>query len=359
MPFKGDMRLGGRHSNVASLNGTASDFVSVPALGTVLSGPTDTSRYVNDFLGTPFYMPYSTTVYADGLGGQNSVETWGLQYLPAGWVTATSQNPLYISWGPYVLQGDSTVTISGTWNYAMENLKHIEDGTGINYTSVVSTTYAESNGYIIDSNTYGTGADRYRVVFYSSGPLASISDYSLEPIYGTTLGFGSVDVTYTAPCQSFVIGSQSVTLTANGYGGSFNINAGTAWNPASYLGYCGNQNDGYQFYHHDGNGTVTQGNAPNGFTLSESPSSSSFQWSAPDGSSGSFTYEYCNWTVVADGNGGSYGSGGCSNASNGEVIASGSYVTGSTMDENGNTTDTYGSYQLVYNGGGGYNTNTY
>jgi hypothetical protein len=78
MPFKGDRRLGGPHRNEATLNGTSSDFDSVLAAGTVISGPTDTSRNALDAVGNLFYMPYSTTVYADGLGGQNSIETWGL-----------------------------------------------------------------------------------------------------------------------------------------------------------------------------------------------------------------------------------------------------------------------------------------
>ena len=214
MPFKGDMRLGGRHSNVASLNGTASDFVSVPAYGTVLSGPTDTSRNENDFLGTPFYMPYSTTVYADGLGGQTSVETWGLQYYPAGWVTATSQNLLFLSWGPYTLAGDNSVTLNGTWNYAVENINHIEDGTGINYTAVVNTVIDEANGFIISSSDMGTGADRWRVVFDGQAS-ATIVDFSTYPAYGTVVGAYSNDLLYNAPCQNFVIGTENGNLLSD------------------------------------------------------------------------------------------------------------------------------------------------
>ena len=339
MPFKGDMRLGGRHSNVASLNGTASDFVSVPAYGTVLSGPTDTSRFENDFLGTQFYMPYSTTVYANGLGGQTSVETWGLQYYPAGWVTATSQNPLYVSWGPEELDGYSNTVLSGTWNYAMENLNHIEDGTGINYTAVVSTVVAESNGYIIASSQMGTGADRWRVVFSASGGYnfsAVIQDFSMELMYGTYVSSGSNAVNYAAPCQNFQIGVQYTTQYADGYGGSYSVPSGGAtYDGASYLGHCGSQQNGWHFYHHDGSGNVTEGYAPSGFVLYSASSSSSFGWSAPDNTSGNYTYATNESTETASDNVGGISYGGSSwNAPNGQEIYAGSYTSG--QDESGN-----------------------
>ena len=368
MPFKGDRRLGGPHDNEAHLNGTSSDFDSVPAYGTVISGPTDTSRYVNDYLGTPFYMPYSTTVYANGTGGTYSVETWGLQYLPAGWVTSQTVVQLEVSWpttqlGGYLYGyadgGDPRTVDGNTVNVGYETFNNIEDGTGINYSASASQTFTYANGDTLASGQYGTGADRWRVTFNQFGITANFTDYTAYAVYGTITGYESGDITYSAPCQTFNIGTYSGPMLANGYGNSFSGGTSNTFNGASYLGACadtvGNWN---AWYYHDGNGNVTTGNAPAGFQLSSSTSESSFAWSAPDGSSGTYTYQTCTTTNTADGTGQSYEQTNCSGASSGDVIASGSYVTGQSTDENGNSYDVYSNYSLTYNGAGGYNTST-
>lgn len=126
MPFKGDMRLGGPHDNEANLNGTSSDFDGVLAAGTVVDGPIDTSRTEYDYVGNGFIMPYSTMVYADGLGGTYSVETWGLQYLPAGWVT----DEYVVDHTIYITEIDQNVTAG------YDTFRNIEDGTGINTASL-------------------------------------------------------------------------------------------------------------------------------------------------------------------------------------------------------------------------------
>ena len=359
MPFKGDRRLGGPHDNEASLNGTSSDFVSVPAYGTVLSGPTDTSRYVNDYLGTPFYMPYSTTVYADGLGGQTSVETWGLQYYPAGWVTTTSQEDLPVSWGPYTLAGDGTTTLTGYANYGYNTLNHIEDGTGINYTAVASTTVTMADGYVIASNTMGTGADRYRITFNATTLTADIADYSTFPVYGEITGYYSSPVNYAALCQTFQIGTENGVQYANGYGGSFNSSSGITYNSApEYLGHCGDQTNGWYFYHHVGNGNVNLGNAPAGFQLFYEYGESSLQWNAPDGTNGSFVYSTSESFQNADGNGGINYSGNYWTASDGQVITSGSYNSLSGNDEYGNPQYVTEYYSLTFvSAFNSYNTN--
>ena len=355
MPFKGDRRLGGPHDNEAHLNGTSSDFDSVPAYGTVISGPTDTSRYVNDYLGTPFYMPYSTTVYANGTGGTYSVETWGLQYFPAGYVTSQTIVQLDLTW-LYSL-ANSAHQPNGTINYGHDTFNNIEDGTGINYSALVSTTLNYTNGQIIQSDTFSTGADRYRVMFNATGPTTSLQDFTMYPEYGIINGYSSGNLTYVAPCQTFNIGTYSSPNLADGYGGESPGDATNNYYGATYLGHCGNQNPDWLFYYHDGAGNVSTGNAPAGFTLSESPSSSSFQWSAPDGTAGTFTYQNCNWATIADGNGGSYGSGGCADAYNGQMITNGSYSYQDGTDENGDPIYSTAYYSLSYNGAGGYNTN--
>jgi hypothetical protein len=261
MPFKGDMRLGGRHSNVATLNGTASEF-GVLAAGTVIS-VTDTSRYEYDGLGTAFYMPYSTTMYADGLGGQTSVETWGLQYYPAGW---------YI----------------GSYSY---------------------------------------------------------------------------DLVYTAPCQSFVFGVASGGLFAAG-DGVVNASGNTTYSPDPYLGYCGDQDEGWHFYYLDDvNGNPDQergvrtGPAPIGFVLYYQISYPSFEWSAHE-VTGTYVYAHREYkqTVIDNMNNVTAESRPIWEAPSGQQIYSGSYVWG--QDEYGN--DLHQNFTVNFTGqaaaseGGGF-----
>lgn len=359
MPFKGDRRLGGPHDNEASLNGTSSDFDSVPAYGTVLSGPTDTSRNVNDFLGTPFYMPYSTTVYADGLGGENPVETWGLQYYPAGWVTATSSTSQFVTWN-FATSGEG-LTTSGNLEWGFITEKHVEDGTGINYTAYLSTTCNFTDGQVLASDQVGTGADRYRVTFDLASKTATFHDFTIYPVYGTINGYSSGNLTHSAPCQTFNIGTYSTPNLADGYGSTFSGGSSNTYDSASYLGHCGDYANGWHFYYHDGGGTVTEGNAPAGFQLYYDSSSSSFAWSAPDGTSGTFTYATSENFQNADGSGGIIYNGNSWNATEGDVITSGTYLSGQTYDPSTDSyVDNYSPYNLTYiyqNGSHTYNTN--
>jgi len=242
MPFKGDMRLGGRHSNVASLNGTASDIVSVPAYGTVLSGPTDTSRYESDYIQNSFYMPYSTTVYADGLGGQNSVETWGLQYLPAGWITGNSytDNIVYV------------YPLSNSYSAGQDTHRQIEDGTGINYQGgVVGTEWQSYGTHIGNFDSYG---------YYWDG---NGGYYQGNPTNGWTWSYNnSSSFNWTSPNSAesgtFTYFWSACNYTANGMGGyeqSCGMGGYSNGQPVAngyYYTY-----EPYDYYDIDGNGPFT------------------------------------------------------------------------------------------------------
>lgn len=365
MPFKGDMRLGGRHSNVATLNGTASDLVSVPAAGTVLSGPTDTSRYVNDFLGTPFYIPYSTTVYADGLGGQNSVETWGLQYLPAGWVTTTSQDPQYLSWD-FVTEFDN-LTTSGTIQWGYNTLNHIEDGTGINYTSIALTTETIARGSVLASSDNGTGADRYRVVFNPDYAFsdALFQDFTMYPVLGTNLGGANSGHNYiTTPCSSIIAGGWgNPDAFADGYGSSYDDGSSYSnyddYPAGSFLEECNGE-----YLYSSGSGNYHTGFAPLGWPISTSYSYS-LHWQSPnfnyDNIEGDFNYSAGGCSGTADGYGGMNNpSCGGWNAALGDPITNGMYyyqVGTGNFDEN--NSEIMENHQVVwsytYNGDAGYN----
>jgi hypothetical protein len=364
MPFKGDLRLGGPHDNEASLNGTSSDFDGVPAAGTILSGPTDTSRYVADYLGNQYYMPYSTTVYADGLGGQNSVETWGLQYYPAGWVTSVTSTPINIEVyavlssgqviGPYSLQVGTSATY------------YTEDGTGINYPAYYDS-YSYSNGQHIDGVFDGyvgeTAVYRWQIQYQNGSAVLAI-DNLMHPAANQQVGGGQNDVTMTiGDCgNSYTWGYYSFTTYTDGTGGTYTSNGSTneTMSSGSYIGECNGQH-----YYYSGGGTSYTGYPPSGYTWSES-SSSSLTWYYPDTGSygGDWTYSSGGCTYTADGSGG-YSNQSCGgwSANQGDQIASGSYSSFSWdggYDEYGNQTGTYYTTDWIhrYNGSGGYYTDT-
>jgi hypothetical protein len=123
MPLKGYHRVGGPNATLTELGfgGHGTPSQQYPAAGTYLRTD-DTSRYENDYVGQPHWMPYSTDVYANGLGGEYGVENWQLQYLPAGWVTGIGEIDHYI----YVAEAGQNVLV-GT-----DTVYNTEDGTGIN-----------------------------------------------------------------------------------------------------------------------------------------------------------------------------------------------------------------------------------
>ena len=363
MPFKGDMRLGGPHDNEASLNGTSSDFAGVPAAGTILSGPTDTSRVESDYVGNQFLMPYSTTVYADGNGGQNSVETWGLQYLPAGWVTMSDVVSISIP-ASFTLWNGTTVGPSSTIVGSNQTL-HIEDGTGINYTST-STNYLYAEGDsitgLVDGYLGGNPVYRWQIQFQGGNAVLAI-DNTMHPTLGTYAGSSSSDAgTSWGTCGGFFIwGTNSESSYHDGQGGSYSEGSTSdSVNIGTYVGECNGE-----YFYYSGSGTYYTGYAPYG-TQSSSYSTSTLTWYSDTGSyGGEFTYASIGCTYIADGMGG-YSSQSCGSwsANYGDSITSGSYTSFSgdgTYDEwgneNGTTTNFYWTHR--YNGSGGYYTDTY
>lgn len=359
MPFKGDMRLGGPHDNERSLNGTSSDFESVPAYGTLLSGPSDTSRWEGDFVGNQFFMPYSTSVYANGLGGSYSVETWGLQYYPAGWVTGTTTSILDQSWA-FTAACDNTQSTSGSAPYLQENYRFVEDGTGINTQTLFDTTPLRTHGEVIASYNDGN-TDRWRVVWDAVNQSWAFEDFTCYPTYGTILNYVGGDLYATTDtCGDLVVGSYSGTEQADGYGASFQ-NVSNSYSPyGTYLGVCGTMPNWDAWYYSNGNGGMYTDYPPSGFELSNTSFGSSFTWNAPDGTSGSYTYANGYEIVTATGGGNTSTNSGGWSAQMYEVFQSGtySYDTGN-VDENNEPIYATGNYNLKYDGNGGYITETW
>lgn len=306
-----------------------------PAAGTVLS-VTDTSRYENDYAGQPFLMPYSTTVYADGSGGSYPTEVWGLQYQPAGWTTAIGYRNVTVS-----VEGNDYV---GGQDY----FYFIEDGTGINYEgATVGSEWREPNGTNIgqwgDYQYFHDGNGGY---YYNYNPP--------YPTYGTYLGSGGGDYTYTTPsCGTFITGTYSYTNYADGNGGSYSDSSSSYYSYGTFLSDC----NGYNYYADGSGGAYSI--AAYGTVLSNDSGSSDLNWSAPDGATGTWAYYSWGSTTYSDGYGGSYTYGGGSYQQYATTIYSGSYSYENGTDEYGNPQYSTQNFQLNYDGNGGYYTNSY
>ena len=248
MPFKGDMRLGGPHDNERTLNGTSSDFDGVPAYGTFLRGPYDTSRTEFDFIGEGYFMPYETNYYANGLGGEYPVEVWGLQYFPAGWRTNRVEVTSYTFEIEYY--EDQTAVIT----YAIDKIDYIEDGTGINYESPF-THYPHQAGDVLAMDTAptaptgeeiempeGSGTYYYRGVgrisYLYDGAGGYYEEYGpLETYYsdGTPIGAQFPDLTYMPPARMDLENSGEFGTQAQYPNGKYRV---AYWNGSGgyYLG---------------------------------------------------------------------------------------------------------------------------
>lgn len=182
MPFKGDMRLGGPHDNERTLNGTSSDFESVPAYGTFNSWLYDvTYPIVNGGL----YVTINSATYPsqfcdvelknDGLGGT------------------------YTDW----------TTVTDVQNFASPTA----------ITSVSFTTYVTING-----NSYSSGSGVTDYTHDGNGGYAENSTYSYTA-WGNSVG---------SPTSSDL----SIGLTTN-CNGNFSVNAGTSVTSYFHDGYGG------------------------------------------------------------------------------------------------------------------------
>jgi hypothetical protein len=132
------LRTGGiGNSFVDSLSWGGATAPACPDVGIFLRSQ-DTSRTEYDVLGQPFWMPYTTSWYTDGSCGETSSEVWGLQYFPAGWVTSSWNIDIYVT--PY---GSNSFIIG------QDEIRSIEDGTGINTTMPYQAVYRLPYGTLL------------------------------------------------------------------------------------------------------------------------------------------------------------------------------------------------------------------
>lgn len=273
MPFKGDMRLGGRHDNAAKLNGT-SDVPSVPEAGTLLGnarveylvaqGGYEVSYNVG---GTDYYAPSQTIVIdyrADGIGGQYADWTnkRDAQYKANGtMLSANSYN------------GETQVTINGT-NYISGTYfgDYVHDGSG-SYTTA-NVIYQYYTGGIFNAS------EPYTMQF--NGQTFTVGT---RMAYYNHNGNGGYTVSYESPAwypDYTVVGSSSYSnyFDISGVGTGFlgsTVTDGVRlvmqqleWEGVPNTSYTSSGTyigvDEYNtYYYHDGNGSYyTSSVGPNG-----------------------------------------------------------------------------------------------
>lgn len=158
-----------------------------------------------------------------------------------------------------------------------------------------------------DVGGVNTAIGTYNVVVYADGvggTFAQDSNVTFYP-YGTQLRWETGYFT-VYPCISSVnVGSYTNSWYSDGSGGFYTGSTGGYTSYGTQIDSCGG-ND----YFSDGNGGYySQSSYPAyGTFLYNDPFTNNLNWSAPDGSSGTWTYSSGSCDVFANGSGGTYNS---------------------------------------------------
>ena len=298
----------------------------------------------------------------------------------------------------------------GTWVSEASQLTYITlDGNQVAIGTHLNVTRADGSGgyYTVDES----------FVYYSQGTYLatqSSGDYTVQLPSGNTYTVGGYALYYVADgvggystsgsggyqgSGTFLENYQGQNYYSNGGGGYYQQDDGSGYGQPSYPSYgTYAYSDGYTTYYHDGMGgyystynppsypsygtyAYTDGNytyyhdgmggyysvyteptpsyPPSGEFLYSEGGSSDLTWSAPDGSTGTWSYSSWGCSYYANGSGGSYSQCGGYTQSYGTGIASGSYTYENGVDEWGNTYYSNGTWQINFDGNSGYYTNTY
>jgi len=238
MPFKGDMRLGGPHDNEANLNGTSSDFESVPPYGTLIETIHQTTYPVanggNWVVSTSFpNQVCSVDKVADGIGGE--FIDW-----------STARNITYITgsfsesgtyYGTLNLPSENNLNqLTYSYSYGTYTSYYEHDGVGghngtgsdSSYTSqhtlIVNVTYpAVAAGHVvIGADSVATGYSN-STSYYHDGSGGHYFESHFEPYsLGTVIHeFNEPYTTYVSEVDtSYPNGIYEIyQYTADGYGG--------------------------------------------------------------------------------------------------------------------------------------------
>ncbi len=267
MPFKGDMRLGGRRRNDSTLNGMT-EGPDYPAAGTVLATFTGLDR-------TPFYggslvsLTYEETEYTDnkevydvnlvanGTGGEymDYSNGFNIRNQPVGTVVATS---LYNE--PNYLYFDQTGSNYEN-GYNTGEIRH--DGSGnlylTSYTTYNTTSvfYETSTGvyYELDGTSYQIG-NATRSYSHNGQGGYTYSDGNVVYYYqGYVIASGSDPIYYGIDNVNYVIGQGTYDIVSNGIGAAeYSGTGSTYFDYGTYI----TTYSGYNYYSDGAGGVYTE-----------------------------------------------------------------------------------------------------
>lgn len=233
MPFKGDMRLGGRRRNDSTLDGT-SEGPSYPAAGTVLrqeSGlqwPIASGGPSTSYENSEYPSKYGTfNVKADGIGGEYIDYSVALQsyYYPQGThiTTIAIDVPIYV----YV-QASNDSYQSGTVNQSLQhdgsggsgvvntNAVYVSSGTEFYQTaSPVNATYGGQTYQVGNGTLYyyhnGNGG------YYTA--MNFVNYTSANTVVGTYSSGNTIGINVGGDLQNYPNGTTSYNVVTDGTGG--------------------------------------------------------------------------------------------------------------------------------------------
>lgn len=309
--------------------------VNYPTAGTVLASVCDGTvyeggpEYVYDALGTEWYGSYyKWQLIADGSGGSSWSMLGGVSAdcAPYAFVYSGFSRDNQLSW-----EHSGT---TGTYNWSNEWDVYYFDGNG--------GTLHEAGLYEFHSYGY-TIADGWaegRVVYTGNGTSNFWYNYGWNLAQQSTVYYNA-----NVGCGDFAVYSIVFDLFADGMGGTYGVfNHSDIPSYGTFLTNCNDYD-----YNADGNGSYYQGNYTGGTgcpsygtELSSDSGTLTADWGC-----GSVVVGYWGSTTYADGNCGTYGSGGqWTDYNNGQLIQN---CGGYNYYSNGSG----GWYQGEYTGGGG------
>ena len=200
----------------------------------------------------------------------------------------------------------------------------------------ISSEYIPSGILLTQDSTY----------YYYSNGAGSYYTESIIPPYGTELSSDSGDYTVDVGCGNFVTGNYSSTTYADGMGGTYSSGGDNYYSSGTLVGNCNDYN-----YYADGMGGAYQGEYTGGGGGEEHPPYGTY---IDGNSSPIYANAGCsdwqvgnsNYSVYADGSGGTYSESGDSYYEYGQYL-------GNCNDYNYYSNGEGSYYEGEYTGGGG------
>ena len=293
-----------------------------------------------------YYQPNGTLItntsennyYSNGSGGYYSEP----RYPAYGTLLSVDSTPLVV----YVDNvQDATLGTNRVYHYA--------DGQGGEYTEF-GTNYIETGTFLFNAGGY-----TYRSYGEGSWTKSPI-EYPPQGEFAYSEQNGDYTVTIEG-AGTYKVGEYGTNSYHDGMGGYTSQSWDTYYPHGTLITNYGGNNyycDGSGYYYSEGDGSGGGGSEyPSyGTELSSDSGSSTLDWSAPDGQTGTWTYSSWGSTTYADGMGGTYTNSGGWNATSGDLIYSGSYSYENGTDEYGNPVFSAGTFYLRSDGMSGYYT---